>query len=97
MTADAVSEFVRQNGAFGVLVVLIFLFVWRGIPWVTSRFDQLHKDYGDQLKTITASHEKAMEGVTATLKGIRDDLTRMDTRMIDLEHAVKKAARRDDE
>lgn len=89
MTVESMNEFVRQNGAFGVLVLLIGAFCWRAAPWFANRFEALHVQYGKQLEDITASHERAMTSVTQTLEWIRDDLSAMRKNQEELHDRMK--------
>lgn len=68
MTADTVTTFITQNGAFGVLVVLIGAFCWWGIPWVVKQQER----FESRLDAKDANHKAEIEALEARLdaKGV---------------------------
>lgn len=50
---ETVSEFIRQNGAFGVLVLLIMAFVWKGLPWLVSKYTEIQKQHDSTVTHLT--------------------------------------------
>ncbi len=51
-----ITEIVERFGAFGVLVLLIGAFVWRGLPWIASQINE----YKLQIQALQDKAEKRL-------------------------------------
>lgn len=83
-----ITEFVRQNGAFGVLVGLVWAAIRRGVPYVTAKFDQQAAEHRGQMNQLIEDHraERAevnaqftasIEKATSTLHEVKTGLTEL--------------------
>jgi len=55
------SEFVRQNGAFGVLILLILAACYWGLPFVARKFDELAAEGRKQVVELVTGHRAQMD------------------------------------
>lgn len=60
---NELSEFVRQNGAFGVLVGLIAAAAKWWLPYVARKFDELAAEGRKQVIELVAGHRAQMDQV----------------------------------
>lgn len=77
MTADVATDFITKNGAFGVLVLLIAWFCWKGLPWLARRDDSIRAEHKAELTQIIAAHERAVNGIVSKLESIAGQLGEM--------------------
>lgn len=58
MTIDTVNEFIKQNGAFGVLILLVIGFCWWGIPYLAKRFESIQAKSDERADASLKRHEE---------------------------------------
>lgn len=63
MTVDTVNEFIKQNGAFGVLILLILGFCWWGIPYLAKRAEQIQNRHEEQLNGMLKSFQEQLNSI----------------------------------
>lgn len=101
---ENVSEFIRQNGAFGVLVLLIGAGVKWGLPYIARRLERMqeehdrmmaevHKDNNQRIDHIIEQFDNRLQNITETFgKGMAENtkaIESMGLRLGDVEHAVQ--------
>lgn len=101
MTPPAnVSEFIQQNGAFGVLMLLIAAFCYWGIPYVAKRFEKITEESDRRVDLLITKFDSRIEVMsntfagglrenTAALQGITKELSHTNDRLTDVEERLK--------
>lgn len=103
-TANDFNEFIRQNGAFGVLILLIIAFCYWVIPYVAKRYEKLQEEADKRLDAVIAKFDARLESMadkfanglkenTVALQGITKEIAHMNDRLTDLEEQVREGTR----
>ena len=77
------SEFVRQNGAFGVLVGLIAAAAKWGLPYVARKFDELAAEGRRQVNELVAGHRAQVDQVIEDHRAERAEVNAQFTASMD--------------
>lgn len=73
MTIEAINEFIKQNGAFGVLILLVIGFCWWGIPYLAKRFESIQAKSDERSDAALKRHEEQQKRHEDQLNGLVKD------------------------
>jgi hypothetical protein len=101
MTLDNLSEFIKQNGSFGVLILLLMAFAYWGLPYFVRRQEKTQEDhdkridglinkFDTRLESITNSHERALGENTRAITAVANEVKLLSERLDGVEGTVSR-------
>lgn len=99
VTIEAINEFIKQNGAFGVLVLLVLAFCYWGIPYLARRSEKMQENhdkrtddlisrFDSRLASVVETNERAMAKMADAIDGVATELKSMNVRIDRLEGSI---------